>query len=223
MFFKKLFAATLAVHASVVARTHQIRAPGFVGPLTTIKSKRAVKVCNIMDYGAKADNRTDIFTGQNDAFSAYSTGGVVLIPSGDYALSNWVTVSGGNPWALQLDGIITRTGTEGVNMIFVEHGTGFEMFSSTGNGAIQGNGYLFHIDDNYEGPRLLRTYNMFSSSFPFMSLLWSTLLPFITAWIPVTRGKCTICRSEGEMRASWMASMCGVRICGYTTLWSQTK
>jgi len=71
-----------------------------------------------------------------------------------------VTFSGGNGWALQLDGVITRTGTDGGNMIFVEHGTDFEMFSSTGKGAMQGNGYVFHNEGSLDGPRLLRTYEM---------------------------------------------------------------
>lgn len=68
--------------------------------------------------------------------------------------------SGGTAWALQLDGIITRTGTDGGNMIFIEHGTDFEMFSSTGHGAIQGHGYIFHLEGSLDGPRLLRTYEM---------------------------------------------------------------
>lgn len=45
-------------------------------------------------------------------------------------------------------------------MIFVEHGTDFEMFSSTGKGAMQGNGYVFHNEGSLDGLRLLRTYEM---------------------------------------------------------------
>jgi rhamnogalacturonan hydrolase len=34
--------------------------------------------------------------------------------------------------------------TAGGNMIFIEHTTDFEMFSSTSAGAVQGYGYTFH-------------------------------------------------------------------------------
>ena len=83
-----------------------------------------------------------------------------MIPEGDYALENWVTLSGGSAWALQLDGIIYRTGTEGGNMIMIEHSDDFELFSSTSSGAIQGNGYEFHKDGDTSGPRLLRFYEV---------------------------------------------------------------
>lgn len=34
----------------------------------------------------------------------------VLIPSGDYGMETFVTLTGANAWALQLDGIIFRMG-----------------------------------------------------------------------------------------------------------------
>ena len=92
MVLKILLAAALAVPALVAARTHHIR--GHVGPLTTVESKRAVKECNIKDYGATADGTTDISSALNGAFTACSAGGVVVVPSGNYALENWVTFSG---------------------------------------------------------------------------------------------------------------------------------
>ena len=164
MFSKALLIVALALPALIAARTHHIKNKGFVGPLTTIESKKAVKTCDITDYGAKADGSTDISSALNDAFSDCSSGGVMVIPSGDYALSTWVTFSSGNAWALQLDGTIIRTGTNGGNMIFIERGTDFEMFSSTGKGAMQGNGYILHKEGNLDGPRLLRTYEMTSFS-----------------------------------------------------------
>lgn len=42
-------------------------------------------------------------------------------------------------------------------MIFIEHTTDFEMYSSTSSGAIQGYGYTFHTSGTY-GPRILRLY-----------------------------------------------------------------
>jgi rhamnogalacturonan hydrolase len=90
---------------------------GKVGPTTSHATKAAKKTCDITKYGAIADGKTDISTALNSAF----TGGVVVIPTGNYAMSKWVKLAGGNGWALQLDGIITRTGTDGGNMIMIEH------------------------------------------------------------------------------------------------------
>ncbi|KAI7847361.1 pectin lyase fold/virulence factor [Circinella umbellata] len=133
---------------------------GSVGPITSIPDKTTKKVCNILDYGAVADKKTDIGPAISDAhFDCVRTegGGIVYIPEGEYAMETWVTLNGGEAWALQLDGTIYRTGTEGGNMILVKRTSDFELFSSNGKGAIQGNGYEFHADnDNLNGPRILR-------------------------------------------------------------------
>lgn len=131
---------------------------GKVGPLTSVEDKKAVKTCDITDYGAKADS--DISTAINDAFAACKSGGVVVIPSGNYNLEKWVVMKDGKAWALQLDGTITRTGKEEGNMIFIEHTSDFELFSTTSKGAIQGHGYEFHKDGSISGPRLLRLYDV---------------------------------------------------------------
>lgn len=91
-----------------------------------------------MNYGAKADKSTDIGPALLSAFAACKTGGTVVVPSGDFAIKTWVTFEGGKAWALQLDGTIYRTGTSAGNMLFVRNANDFEMFSSTGKGAIQG-------------------------------------------------------------------------------------
>ncbi|KAI9268015.1 pectin lyase fold/virulence factor [Phascolomyces articulosus] len=133
---------------------------GPVGPTTTVSDKSARKICNVLDYGAVADKKTDLGPALADAhFDCVRTAGsgVVYIPEGDYAMETWVTLNGGEGWALQLDGIIYRTGTSGGNMILVKRTNDFELFSSTGKGAIQGNGYEFHADNgNLGGPRILR-------------------------------------------------------------------
>lgn len=54
-------------------------------------------------------------------------------------------------------------GTDDGNMIFIEHTSDFEMFSSTGAGAIQGYGYEFH-KDGANGARILRFYDVTSFS-----------------------------------------------------------
>ena len=111
---------------------------GKVGPLTTHASKSAKKTCNVLNYGAKADKSTDLGPALLAAFKACKNGGTVLVPSGNYALKTWVTFESGKAWALQLDGTIYRTGTEAGNMLFVRNAVDFEMFSSTGKGAVQG-------------------------------------------------------------------------------------
>ena len=153
----KLFILSL-VSSFVAVSLAQLTAS--VGPLTSIASKAAVKTCSVLDYGAKADKSTDLGPPLVAAFQACKSGGLVVVPSGDYAISTWATLNGGSAWALQLDGTIYRTGTAGGNMIFIEHTSDFELFSSTGKGAFQGNGYIFHQSGSLSGPRILRFYDV---------------------------------------------------------------
>jgi len=171
MVLTALFSLLAASAALVAAQSADIR--DIVGPLTSIADKRAIKECNIKNYGGKTGS--DISGAIKSAFTACKAGGVVVIPEGNYNLAEWVLLNGGNAWALQLDGIITRTGTAGGNMIFIEHGKDFEMFSSTSKGAIQGHGYEFHKDGNMKGPRLLRFYDMTSFSVHDIALVDSPL------------------------------------------------
>lgn len=124
---------------------------GKVGPLTSHASKTSKKTCNVLNYGAKADKTTDIGPPLASAFAACKTGGTVVIPSGDYAMNTWVSLTGGSAWALQLDGTIYRTGTAGGNMIFIGSTSDFELFSSTGKGAVQGSYrlllFLYYVSD----------------------------------------------------------------------------
>ncbi|KAB8069735.1 RGase A [Aspergillus leporis] len=133
---------------------------GHVGPLTTSSSKASTKTCNVQDYGAVADKKTDIGPAIEKAWDDCAAGGVVYIPSGDYAMSTWLKLSGGKANAIQLDGIIYRTGSDSGNMFMIEHTSDFEFFSSTSGGAIQGLGYEFHKDGSLNGPRLLRFYDV---------------------------------------------------------------
>nr|OQO31566.1 putative rhamnogalacturonase B [Rachicladosporium sp. CCFEE 5018] len=149
-----VFTALLAAYP-LFSTAQSTNLAGKVGPLTSIAAKKAVKTCDITAYGGKAGS--NISAAITSAFAACKTGGVVVIPSGQYNLATWVSLSGGKAWALQLDGIITRTGTAGGNMIFIQHTTNFEMFSSTGEGAVQGLGYQLHKSG---APRLLRFYQV---------------------------------------------------------------
>ena len=133
---------------------------GSVGPITSASSKASKKTCNVLNYGAKADQSTDLGPALSSAFQDCIGGGLVLVPEGNYALNTWVTTSGGKGIALQIDGIIYRTGQAGGNMIYIEHASDVEVFSSTGKGAFQGNGYQFHLNGDLTGPRILRFYDV---------------------------------------------------------------
>ncbi|KAE8349891.1 RGase A [Aspergillus coremiiformis] len=133
---------------------------GHVGPQTSSSSKASTKTCNVQNYGAVADKKTDIGPAIEKAWKDCAAGGVVYIPAGDYAMSTWVTLSGGKASAIRLDGIIYRSGTSGGNMFMIQHSSDFEFFSSTSKGAIQGLGYEFHKSGNLKGPRLLRFYDV---------------------------------------------------------------
>ncbi|KAJ5917236.1 CAZyme family GH28 [Penicillium verhagenii] len=83
---------------------------GPVGPTTPLKDKRIE--CNILDYGAKAGNTTDIATALETAFSdcvRKHPGSRLIVPEGEYLIGRGVTLSNGTNWAFQLDGLITAT------------------------------------------------------------------------------------------------------------------
>ncbi|PQE28144.1 glycoside hydrolase family 28 protein [Rutstroemia sp. NJR-2017a BBW] len=130
-----------------------------LGPDTTSSAKWAKKVCDVTKYGAVADGKTDLGPPLLAAFNACKSGGVVNIPLGNFAMSTWVTLSGGTAWAINLEGIIYRTGTAGGHMIVIQNSTDFELYSSRSSGAIQGYGYVFHAQGTY-GPRLIRLINV---------------------------------------------------------------
>lgn len=156
----RLSFSTLFTSASLLAGLASAQISGPVGPLTSVAEKKAKKICNVLDYGAKADQATDLGPPLAAAFAACKTGGLVYVPGGKYVLDSWVTLNGGNAWALQLDGVVYRTGTAGGNMIYIEHSTDFELFSGTSKGAIQGNGFEFHVNGSLTGPRILRLYKV---------------------------------------------------------------
>ncbi|KAL4901736.1 RGase A [Aspergillus multicolor] len=151
---------------------------GSVGPLTSASSKSQTKTCNVLDYGAVADKSTDIGPALSSAWDECADGGVVYIPPGDYAIETWVKLSGGKACAIQLDGIIYRTGTDGGNMIMIEHTSDFEFFSSTSEGAFQGYGYEFHAKGSSDGPRILRLYDVTDFSVHDVALVDSPLFHF---------------------------------------------
>ncbi|KAE8309466.1 RGase E [Aspergillus transmontanensis] len=137
--------------------TVQGQLSGSVGPSTSISDKKAVKTCNVLDYGATNDNTTDVGQPIMDAFEDCGSGGVIYIPEGDYLIQEWVSLENGTAFAIQLDGVIYRNGTTTSQgyMFGISGGSDFELYSSTSKGAIQGSGYLYHMNGKFTAPRLL--------------------------------------------------------------------
>nr|ACI26689.1 rhamnogalacturonan-hydrolase [Irpex lacteus] len=127
---------------------------GSVGPTSSLSSKQGT-ICNVLNYGGSVGS-SDIGPAIGKAFSDCVTkatnGATLYVPPGNYNMQTWQTLNHGTKWAFQLDGVITRTSTTGGNMIVIQNANDFEFFSSTGKGAIQGNGYQCRN----AGPRLIR-------------------------------------------------------------------
>ncbi|KNB01546.1 murein transglycosylase [Fusarium oxysporum f. sp. lycopersici 4287] len=170
------FISALIAVGSAVQAAAQLN--GKVGPLTTPSAKAAIKTCNIVDYGAKANAKTDNGPAIQKAWNDCRTsGGEVYVPEGDYGLGTWVTLTSSKPMSFRLDGIIYRIGTDGGNMFMFKHLEDFEFYSSTSKGAIQGYGYEFHKKDEY-GPRILRFADVKSFSIHDVALVDSPAFHF---------------------------------------------
>jgi hypothetical protein len=111
---------------------------GPVGPTTDLEEKTIE--CNILNYGAIADNSTDISNSVEDTFTECVTkhpGSRLIIPEGNYLLNRSVVLSNGTNWALQLDGLITAAygGDWSVERELILQGSaGVELINSTING-----------------------------------------------------------------------------------------
>jgi rhamnogalacturonan hydrolase len=134
------FYSLAAIFTLAFSQVNAALSSGYVGPLTTRAQKAAIKICNVLDYGAVADGVTDIGVPITSAWAACIAGGVV---------------KKGNKIAIQLDGTIVRTGTAGGNMIGISSTTDFEFFSGNSKGAIQGHGYEYISQGTY-GARFIR-------------------------------------------------------------------
>ena len=158
MVFATMKFVALLFAASLLGAEAMLLDKRAVGALTPLSAKS--KVCNIMDYGAKADGETDISTAITSAFTecAKAGGATLYIPSGNYSLTKGVTLSGGSQWAFQLDGLITLTesGSYGGNAFVIENSSDLEFFSSNNEGAINGVGYQTRASSGSQNARLLR-------------------------------------------------------------------
>lgn len=81
---------------------------GPVGPTTRLEEKDTE--CNILDYGAVADNKTDVSGAIEAAFTKcvlQHPGSRLTVPEGNYLVNRSVVLSNATNWAFQLDGLIT--------------------------------------------------------------------------------------------------------------------
>ncbi|KAG5985007.1 hypothetical protein E4U55_002114 [Claviceps digitariae] len=138
-----------------LARLSVAQLSGSIGPTTSTASKRAIKTCNIMDYGGVANRTANNGPAITAAWNACRAGGEVYIPAGEYGLYSWAVLNGGKHIGLNIDGTIFRTGTGPGNMFLISNSDDIEVYSGTGLGAIQGFGYEFHKVGTY-GPRIMR-------------------------------------------------------------------
>ncbi|KAJ5359008.1 pectin lyase-like protein [Penicillium cataractarum] len=131
---------------------------GSVGLITSYASKAATKVCNIVDYGAST-NGSDISSAFSSAWSDCAVGGLVYIPPGNWSLASYVFLKDGVRSAIQLDGVIHRTGSDFSTLLSFRNCQDFEFFSGNSKGAIQGYGHEYLATGDY-GPRLTRFQEM---------------------------------------------------------------
>ena len=77
-FFQLL--GSVAATVLILATSCSAQLSGSVGPTTSTASKAAKKICNVLNYGAKADKSTDLGPAITSAFAACNTGGISTPP-----------------------------------------------------------------------------------------------------------------------------------------------
>ncbi|KIM93395.1 glycoside hydrolase family 28 protein [Oidiodendron maius Zn] len=85
---------------------------GPVGPTTPLSRK--VIECNILDYGAKADNETNAAPAIQAAYDDCvrpNPGSRLIVPEGNYLITEDIVLANATNWAFQLDGLITASYT----------------------------------------------------------------------------------------------------------------
>jgi rhamnogalacturonan hydrolase len=72
----KLFAALVLAAVTAVPSVVFAQLSGTVGPTSSSGNKKSKKICNVLDYGAKADAKTDLGPALTKAWNACATGGL---------------------------------------------------------------------------------------------------------------------------------------------------
>lgn len=83
---------------------------GPVGVTTPLHEKR--HECNILNYGGRPDNETDVAPAITLAFEKcvkHHPGSRLIVPRGNYLLKQSLQLINGTNWAFQLDGLITAS------------------------------------------------------------------------------------------------------------------
>jgi rhamnogalacturonan hydrolase len=142
---------------------------GPVGPKGSLADKTIE--CNILHYGAIADNKTDVSTAFERTFNECvrgNPGSRLVVPQGEYLLSRSVVLSNGTNWALQLDGLITAAygGNWTVDRELILQGyAGVQALNSTINGEGDGEFLLdvFVIVNGRQGSKFRRDNQLISA------------------------------------------------------------
>ncbi|KAG9228983.1 hypothetical protein BJ875DRAFT_476097 [Amylocarpus encephaloides] len=69
-----------------------------------------MKICSVLDYGGVSSKREDVVPAIVGGWAACKSSGLVCIPTGDYDMATWVTLSGGTAVSICLEGAIYRAG-----------------------------------------------------------------------------------------------------------------
>jgi len=119
------------------------------------------KTCNVLDYGGKADNKTDVGPAITNAYKscvAGNSGATLLVPAGNFLLDSNVAL-GGSGYTVQIDGTITiafNTKLAGTMLQW----SNCQGVTLKGNGKINGQGTLWRpggdLSKYPSRPRLLR-------------------------------------------------------------------
>lgn len=72
----KAFAAVVLAALTLAPSVVFAQLAGPVGPTSSPAAKKSKKLCNVLDYGAKADGQTDLGTALTKAWSACASGGL---------------------------------------------------------------------------------------------------------------------------------------------------
>lgn len=73
---------------------------GSVGPTTSTASKAAKKICNVLNYGAKADQKTDLGPPLTSAFNDCKSGGIGRLKANPPYLPSLILYSMDPKWEL---------------------------------------------------------------------------------------------------------------------------
>jgi len=136
----------------------------FVLIISLIGGVHSAKTCSVLDYGGKADNRTDVGPAMLNAYKSCvsgTAGAVLLVPTGSYVLDSNVLLGGSN-YVVQIDGTITIAFNTKLAGTMIQWNN-CQAITLQGSGKIAGQGSLWRPNRDLSKypsrPRLLRFQN----------------------------------------------------------------